>query len=111
MQVNLIEVKVKNKKNKIFFLIILVLLIIALFSMLGIYAAKMYNKEYIQKQKNRNNIASNVELQKDTQVNIKKQQNKKNQIPKYSQTAKDNMRNIYNSEKKIAYLTFDDGPF
>lgn len=31
-------------------------------------------------------------------------------IPKLTQEGKENFKNIYNSDRKIAYLTFDDGP-
>lgn len=31
-------------------------------------------------------------------------------MPVYSEEAKNRMNNIYSSEEKIAYLTFDDGP-
>mgnify|MGYP004518575559 FL=1 len=31
-------------------------------------------------------------------------------IPKLTEQGKENLKKIYNSEKKIAYLTFDDGP-
>ena len=31
-------------------------------------------------------------------------------IPQYTEIAKQNIKNIYKSEEKVAYLTFDDGP-
>ncbi len=35
---------------------------------------------------------------------------KESRIPKLTQEGKEKFKNIYNSDKKVAYLTFDDGP-
>lgn len=112
MQVNLIEVKVKIKKSKVILLFVLIVFIIVLFSILGIYAAKIYNQGYIQKRRERNNIQFITSLAQNNENKIINQQQEEQtkQIPQYTENAKKNLKNIYNSEKKIAYLTFDDGP-
>jgi len=71
------------------------------------YYAKLYNfnwfailkdnyKEYIEEQKKSDEI---------------QQEHKENVIlPKYTENSKQEMQNIYSTNTKIAYLTFDDGP-
>lgn len=129
MRLDLIEVKPKLNKKKIVLIAIISVLLIALFSFLGIKAAESYNKKL---------IAKKIEKQKQEQLNlIKKDDNKSidnlqqtrqnnieninqaeqtienmntTKLPVYSENAKKAMKNIYKTDKKIAYLTFDDGP-
>lgn len=119
MQVNLIEVTTKPKKIKIILFFILIVLIIVVFSMLGIYAAKMYHTEYTKKQNQRNEEKAMAKIEEDSKVDENsvfqntaeiQKGDVHHQIPVYSENAKNNMKNIYQSDKKIAYLTFDDGP-
>ncbi len=129
MRLDLIEVKPKYKKIKIIFLAIGTILLIALFSFLGIKAAESYNKKLIAKRINRQkqeqlnlieqgNNQRIDELQQIRQNNIESVANsgqtieKMNisKLPVYSENAKNAMKNIYKTDKKIAYLTFDDGP-
>lgn len=88
-------------------IVILVILFIGLFGLLGMYYAKLYNfnllatlkdnyKEYIEEQKEKNEA--------------EEQQAENLQFPKYTQRSKEAMQNIYSTNTKIAYLTFDDGP-
>lgn len=78
------------------------------------------------KQKNNQNIASSNEIKSETQVSPKKdniyqgnhiqiQQHNLDEIkmkfmPKANPNAQEEIRNIYYSDEKVAYLTFDDGP-
>ena len=81
----------RNNKIKNVTIIILVILFVASFGIFGIYCAKTYN----------NNITLNkIE---------NKVQNEKEVITS-TVSLEEKMNNIYNSESKIAYLTFDDGP-
>lgn len=127
MKLDLIEVKPKLNKKKIVLIAIISVLLIALFSFLGIKAAESYNKKLIAKR-----------IEKQGQLNLIKKQDIKNvddlqqtrqnniesinqaeqaienmntsKLPVYSENAKKAMKNIYKTDKKIAYLTFDDGP-
>lgn len=125
MKLDIIEVKPQNKKIKLIFIIIGTILFITLFSFLGIKAAESYNKKLIanrkakqiatlQEQKN-NNINEKFENRKDNIESINKAEQSienmnVNLLPVYSNNAKNKMKNIYLSNEKVAYLTFDDGP-
>lgn len=104
MRIEFEEVTPKRKKIKIVIIVILVILFITMVGMLGIYCAKSYNFSLIDKLKNN--------YQEYTEDNITKeeQQSEKSVLPQYSETSKKEMKNIYNLNTKIAYLTFDDGP-
>lgn len=130
MQVDLIEVETKKSKKKIIIIVILALLFIVAFSVLGIYYAQKYNIVIISKKKellSQKNAISNQFIkpfeQNETVNIIQKEDNKqeenlienieqdaKSVLPVYSELSKEKMKNIYNTETKVAYLTFDDGP-
>ena len=118
MRIDIIEVENKKFTIKIVVIFIVTLLLIALFSVLGIYCAQKYQENYIKNNKKINNIQtiqkvekqenkkeekvntqSKAENVKEEKVNITEKENKKM-----------NISNIYNKDTKIAYLTFDDGP-
>lgn len=114
MQIEL-ESANRNNRKKIIIIIVLTVLIIIMLSLLGIYAANMYNIKYISKQKEINGTKKSINIIKQNNTNqitnteVKEQKEEK-KLPQYTEEAKKKMKNIYNSEKKIAYLTFDDGP-
>lgn len=125
MKLDLIEVETKLNRKKVIITIILALIFIVLFSILGIKAAENYNKKLIARrtekiiQEKLNSQQINEKNHGQTrQDNIENINNSEqtienmnvNQIPVYSENAKRKMKNIYNSNEKIAYLTFDDGP-
>lgn len=106
MRIDFVEVTPKRKNIKNIITVILVILFIALSAVLGIYYARVYNFNIIAKIKENNKKyeASNEA------TNIIKDEEQEGLFPKYTEEAKNKMKNIYNSETKIAYLTFDDGP-
>lgn len=118
MRLDLIEIKPKYNKIKIVLIIIGVVLLIALFSFLGIKAAESYNKKLIAKRKAKQQVTISQEAEQNRQESIDNINNADqaienmniSQIPVYSENAKEKMKNIYHSDEKIAYLTFDDGP-
>lgn len=115
MRIDIIEVAPKNNKIKTILIFIIVILFIAVFSMLGIHYAKQYNASILakKKQKNNNTVSSVIENEKKQQAssNIDNREHvKKTLLPAYTENAKKNINNIYNTKTKIAYLTFDDGP-
>lgn len=50
------------------------------------------------------------EKEKVQEIEIKKEKEKQDKIPKLTEVGKENLKNIYQSETKRAFLTFDDGP-
>ena len=94
----------RNNRIKVIIIVILVVLFIGLFGVIGIYYAKLYDFELF------------VMLKENYQEYIEEKAEKKEQkvenllLPRYTQTSEEAMLNIYNTNSKIAYLTFDDGP-
>ena len=124
MKLDLIEIKPKNYKRKVFIAIVISILFIIAFSFLGIKAAEAYNKKIIAK---RNEIS----VSKKNHENNKQEENKQtrqdnieninsseeaienmnsNKLPVYSENAKKKLKSLYTDDTKVAYLTFDDGP-
>lgn len=118
MNLDLIVVETKKNKIKIIIIVILTILFIILFSMLGMYYAKLYKAKIIAKNirkstENINLINKDVNVSEQNQQSIHiedKKHEQKKLLPVYSEDAKKGMKNIYNENEKIAYLTFDDGP-
>ena len=50
------------------------------------------------------------EIEKQNEIEKQEELEKQAKIPQLTDVGKENLKNIYNSETKIAYLTFDDGP-
>ena len=114
MRIDFIEVEPKNYKRKVILIFILAILFIAFFSTLGIHWAKRYNAKLIAKREERLNnssIVNNNEKKGSITEKLEdKEQVKSTLSPVYTDNAKKNMGNIYSTNTKIAYLTFDDGP-
>ena len=123
MRLELIEVKNNTNRRKIIIIVVLTILFIVIFSALGIYLAKAYNKKNLaniknkitQKNEHYRNINDLESMENSLKENINttitvNNRNYKFHIPVYSNSAKEKMKNIYKNEEKVAYLTFDDGP-
>lgn len=112
MILDLIEVTPKINKFKVFVCIIIVILLLSIPIMFII-------KDY-QNNKLYNGVDSGIKLSDqvngtDENTNIEdkdEQEEVKEEIPWVTLTAvgMQNIKNIYKSEEKVAYLTFDDGP-
>lgn len=118
MRVDIIEVDNKKFRVKLIVIFIITLVLIALFSLLGIYCAKKYNTNYmlgkkqniientvqseIQQDENKINIENIIQVETEQNENIEEENTKVNYM--------ENINNIYKKDTKIAYLTFDDGP-
>ena len=113
MRIDFIDVTpTKHNRIKKVIIAILVTVFIALFSILGVYYAKLYNFKFAVKI---DQIQKNEQLEhedkKDSSIKVEeKEENKTLPIPEYTKDAKQRMQQIYNTNTKIAYLTFDDGP-
>lgn len=106
---DLVEATPKMNKNKMIIIIIIAVLVIALFVVAGIFFAK--NKKS-NKQASVNIVEENVAETKTEQKNEIKTKHvaKVNFNPTYTEVGRQLMENIYKSDEKIIYLTFDDGP-
>ena len=95
MRIDVQEIKTTSKK-KILLLIIIVLLAIFSSVLFGIKVAKEYNKNDIIAEESKTDEEKHNEVTED--------------IKKSGEEKMNNIKNIYKSDTKIAYLTFDDGP-
>lgn len=105
MMYDLIEVKPKKNWKKIIMVSSIVLVVI-LFIVLAIIKNANFFKE--------NTSDNRVETIENATVISKREKTKHianvNMNPVYTEVGKELMNNIYHSEEKVAYLTFDDGP-
>lgn len=102
MMYDLIEVTPKMNKKKVVIVCVVVLVVIGICVWAGIKAAKMHKGN-----SNGNNIVNDNKI---VTQNKTKHIAKVNMNPIYTDEGKALMNNIYRSEEKVAYLTFDDGP-
>lgn len=100
-EVSLTVVKRINKKA------VFILLMIILFILLMVLLYVFYIQKKMSQLKEENNYANTEE-----EITENEEQTEGNTmpIPTLTQVGKDNLKNIYISNEKIAYLTFDDGP-
>lgn len=129
MKLDLIEIKPKNYKRKVFIAIVISILFIIAFSFLGIKTAEAYNKKLIAKRNeisiSKKNNENNNEQEKQQEINKQTRQDNidninnseetienmnSNKLPVYSENAKKKLKSLYTDDTKVAYLTFDDGP-
>lgn len=112
MILDLIEVDVKPKKSKfkIITCIIIILLVLAI--------PTMFLIKYFQTKSNDNILEKSIDTQEVIINNVENENNntvnetKNNEVPKVNLTSIgiNNIQNIYHSDEKRAFLTFDDGP-
>ena len=110
----LIDQKTIRKEliNKILIYGILAIVVVTTASIAGILSAKAYNEKKIAQYYSSNEENIEIEqIQEETTMDIQ-EETITFSFPVYSEDAKNKMNNIYvaDSEEKIAYLTFDDGP-
>ena len=107
-----VESTISRKKIKIsIFLIVVITVIIA--TLLGIQFAKyISDKNFIISLNNNKENAQILEekIKEEKQIAELERQNNVPRVPVYTEKSIENYNNIYISDEKIAYLTFDDGP-
>ena len=96
----------KKSYTKKIIIAISILIIIVCLVLIAKNSIEIINYNKVYKQYEAQIIA--LEEQQKKLEELEKIRQEKN--PKLTQTGKDNLANIYHSETKIAYLTFDDGP-
>lgn len=104
--------EIQELLDKILIFGVLAIVVITSASISGIMVARSYNQRliaeyYSQKEEIQEKNIEESKAQEDNEEELKTLP-----LPVYSDAAKNRMENIYvsNSEEKIAYLTFDDGP-
>lgn len=105
----------KSNRFKIFIIVLVTILFVVVFSILGIQLAKKYQAQKMAQKRtnhqlNNASTSSQTTEKKKTKLKEAKIEAVNTKLPVYSEAAKTRMKNIYKSDKKIVYLTFDDGP-
>ena len=105
-QLESFEVKSKNKKIKIFFIIVIVLIILGL----SIYGALKFSEyKKIELEKAKIEEEKRIEQERIAEETRKKEELLKNANP-FTEEQMQAIENIYNTQEKRVFLTFDDGP-
>lgn len=114
MLYDLIEVESKFNKKKIAIVCAIALIVIVACIGAGIYFAKLHKVGFVRNDATQNSVIQNAEEnnnENEKSSGIKtKHVVKVNMKPVYTDVGKELMNNIYHSEEKVVYLTFDDGP-
>ena len=105
MRIDFEDATPRRSGIKVGTIVILVILFIGLFAVLGMYYAKLFNFNIFAELKE--NYQEYIEEQENNKI---EEQIKNMVLPTYTENSKKAMKNIYNTDSKIAYLTFDDGP-
>lgn len=107
-ELGIVVMKQLNKRRVIFLIVLLILLIVI--TPTFIYVLHINNK-MVELEKEQI-IEDNEEevLEEEIKIEENKEEKVERRLPQFTENAKQNINNIYKSEEKIAYLTFDDGP-
>ena len=104
---NIYSMKKYVDKKRITYIVIAIVAIIITLSMsiyylvdttLRVKKSKEFEKQIIEYNQQQQEEAKQKEIEKQAK------------IPKLTEQGKENIKNIYHTDKKVAYLTFDDGP-
>ena len=112
LQLNIYKIDTKPKllKNKLIVVLLLIFLIILI--SLTLKNVKNVYLSYKQYKSYQNELVE-IEKQKEIEVKKKKEEEEKKRLaklPNLTEVGKENIKKIYKSETKRAFLTFDDGP-
>lgn len=104
---NIYSMKKYVDKKRITFIVIAVIAVIITLSMSIYYLVDTTIKVKKIKEFERQIIEYKQQQQEEAK---QKEIEKQAKIPKLTEQGKENIKNIYHTDKKVAYLTFDDGP-
>lgn len=104
---NIYSMKKYVDKKRITFIVIAIVAIIITLSMSIYYLVDTTIRVKKIKEFERQIIEYNQQQQEEAK---QKEIEKQAKIPKLTEQGKENIKNIYHTDKKVAYLTFDDGP-
>lgn len=103
------ELKPKLNKKRVFFLIIIVLLIIVLSIYSAIKIAEYKNRKQIETEQAKIEEKQRIEQER-IEEEARKEQEKLKNVKPFTEEQIQAIENIYTSEEKRVFLTFDDGP-
>lgn len=104
---NIYSMKKYVDKKRITFIVIAIVAIIITLSMSIYYLVDTTKRVEKSKEFAKQIIEYNQQQQEEAK---QKEIEKQAKIPKLTEQGKENIKNIYHTDKKVAYLTFDDGP-
>ena len=104
---NIYSMKKYVDKKRITFIVIAIVAIIITLSMSIYYLVDTTVRVKKIKESERQIIEYKQQQQEEAK---QKEIEKQAKIPKLTEQGKENLKNIYHTDKKVAYLTFDDGP-
>lgn len=103
---------IKSKKNKfIMYIVIMIIIILICLVLIAKYSIENIQRNILYTQYKEQ--LEQIQVQKDEeQAKIKaaEEEKRKSRIPQLTEVGKQNVENIYSSETKRVFLTFDDGP-
>ena len=98
-----------NKRNSIIIAFLLVLLIMFIIVIREINRNKKIQEFYVSYEDQIEHVKGNKQANTEKQK-AEEEANKMAKLPQLTEEAKNNLANIYHSENKRVFLTFDDGP-
>lgn len=101
--------KYKNIKNAIIITAFIALAIILVIIIKETNQNKKYKKIYTSYENQINQLKQDEQVIEE-QKKIEEENARKNQLPQLTEEAKNEFNNLYHSDKKRVFLTFDDGP-
>lgn len=106
------KIDINNQLNiKKIALIVLIILVVIGLIMVAEKSVEIMKQHKVYKQYEAQVIAlQQQEEYEKAKIEKQKEKMKQEKIPKLTQVGRDKLENIYHSEKKQAFLTFDDGP-
>lgn len=104
---NIYSMKKYVDKKRITFIVIAIIAIIITLCMSIYYLVDTTKRVEKSKEFAKQIIEYNQQQQEEAK---QKELEKQAKIPKLTEQGKENIKNIYHTDKKVAYLTFDDGP-
>lgn len=105
----IVEVKQKLNKKKVFFLILIVLIIVGLSIYSAIKTAEYQNEKQMKIEQAKIEEQRKIEEERIAEEARKEREKLKNANP-FTEEQMQAIENIYSSEEKRVFLTFDDGP-
>ena len=100
--------KIKTQKVLIIIFLLIIMIVLTLI-MQNILQIMQRNQQY-QKYETQLSLLHKQEEEKQAEIEAEKERIRQEKIPKLTEVGKENMKHIYSSDTKRAFLTFDDGP-
>lgn len=103
---------IKSEKNKfIMYIVIMIIIILICLVLIAKYSIESIQRNILYTQYEAQ--LEQIQVQKDEEqakIKAEEEEKRKSRIPQLTEIGKQNVENIYSSETKRIFLTFDDGP-